>query len=96
MSDNFQLLKSDDDILLFEKDTFTVGRFKELCLESIKAKVYSKVEQNRWFVIFSILNAGFIVDKKVQTGLNSSKWESVSEEIECQLLKPGNSGWQKG
>ena len=36
MSDNFQLLKSDDDILLFEKDTFTVGRFKELSCGAIR------------------------------------------------------------
>ncbi|GGA33964.1 KGK domain-containing protein [Okeania sp. KiyG1] len=98
MSDNFQLLKNDDDVLLFGKDTFTVCRFKELCLEPIKATIYSPQQNgnNRFLVIFARLNGGFIVDKKVHIGLNSSKWESVSEEIECQLLKPGDSGWQKG
>ena len=99
MGDNFQLLKNDDDVLLFGQHTYIVGIFKKLCLESRKATVYSKVEQNSVvfsFVIFSRLNSGFIVDKKVQIGLNSSKWESVSAGIECQLLKPGDSGWQKG
>ncbi len=33
---------------------------------------------------------------KVDIGLNTSKWESVTEEIECQLLRLGNSSWQKG
>lgn len=41
MSDNFELLKNDDDVLLFDKDTFKhtfiVGRFKELYLEQIRA-----------------------------------------------------------
>ncbi|MDJ0518735.1 MAG: KGK domain-containing protein [Trichodesmium sp. MO_231.B1] len=99
MSDNFQLLKSDDDVLLFEqhgfKHTFIVGRFKELYLEQIRAKIYSKPD-NRVFVIFSRLNGSCMIDQKVPIGLNSSKWESVSEERECQLLKLGNSGWQKG
>ncbi|NEO52761.1 MAG: hypothetical protein F6K54_06520 [Okeania sp. SIO3B5] len=101
MSDNFQLLKSDDDVLLFEKDTFKhtflVGRFKELYLEQIRAKIYSNTNnRHREFVIFSKLNGRFLIDQKVHIGLNSSKWESVTEEIECQLLKLGDSGWQKG
>ena len=99
MSDNFQLLKSDDDVLLFEqhgfKHTFIVGRFKELYLEQIRAKIYSKPD-NRVFVIFSRLNGSCMIDQKVPIGLNSSKWESVSEERECQLLKLGDSSWQKG
>lgn len=44
MSDNFQLLKSDDDVLLFEqhgfKHTYIVVRFKELYLQQIKDKIY--------------------------------------------------------
>ncbi len=99
MSDNFQLLKNDNDVLLFGQHTYIVGRFKELCLESRKATVYSPADQhsqNRVLVIFARLNGGFIVDKKVHIGLNSSKWESVTEEIECQLLRLGNSSWQKG
>lgn len=54
MSDNFQLLKSDDDVLLFDKNTFLVGRFKELYLEQIRAKIYSNTNNHhREFVIFS-------------------------------------------
>lgn len=37
-----------------------------------------------------------MIEQKVHIGFNSSKWESVTEEIECQLLKLGDSGWQKG
>ncbi|MDY7005230.1 MAG: KGK domain-containing protein [Cyanobacteriota bacterium] len=102
MSDNFQLLKNDDDVLLFDKNkfkhTFIVGRFKELYLEKLKDRIYSRKGNNRdrVLVIFSLLNGGFRVEQKVDIGLNSSKWESVTEEIECQLLRLGDSGWQKG
>ncbi|NEP87507.1 MAG: hypothetical protein F6K18_12100 [Okeania sp. SIO2C2] len=102
MIDNFQLLKSDDDVLLFEegkfKHTFIVGIFKELYLEKLKDRIYSRKGNNRdrVLVIFSLLNGGFRVEQKVDIGLNSSKWESVTEEIECQLLRLGDSSWQKG
>ncbi|NEN93553.1 MAG: hypothetical protein F6K48_33630 [Okeania sp. SIO3H1] len=98
MSDNFQLLKNDDDVLLFEKNTFIVGRFKELYLEQLKDRIYSRKGNNRdrVLVIFSLLNGGFRVEHQVDIGLNSSKWESVTEEIECQLLRLGDSSWQKG
>ncbi len=102
MSDNFELLKSDDDVLLLEKngfkDTYIVGRFKELYLEQLKNRIYSRKGNNRdqQLVIFSRLNGGFRVEVKVDIGLNTSKWESVTEEIECQLLRLGNSSWQKG
>ncbi|MEM1171264.1 MAG: KGK domain-containing protein [Cyanobacteria bacterium P01_H01_bin.35] len=42
------------------------------------------------------LNGGLRVEDKVGRKFNSSKWESVTEEIEYQLLKLGDSGWQKG
>ena len=81
------------------KHTFIVGRFKELYLEQIKAKINYKTgyarSQNE-FVIFSKLNGSFLMEQKVPIGFNSSKWESVTEEIECQLLKLGDGGWQKG
>ncbi|NET40886.1 hypothetical protein [Okeania sp. SIO2B3] len=83
MSDNFQLLKNDDDVLLFEKDTFTVGRFKELCSEQLRSKI--SLKQNKSMVIFDQLNRGFYLENKVFINLNSSKWKSVSEEIECKL-----------
>ncbi len=51
MSDNFELLKSDDDVLLLEKngfkDTYIVGRFKELYLEQLKNRIYSRKGNNR-------------------------------------------------
>ena len=50
MGDNFELLNSDDDILLFEKHTFIVGRFKELCFEEIKRRIY--LHENKSMVIF--------------------------------------------
>ncbi|NEP77215.1 MAG: hypothetical protein F6K39_02935 [Okeania sp. SIO3B3] len=94
MSDNFELLKSDNYILLFEKDTFTVGRFQELCSEQFRSKI--SLTQNKSMVIFDQLNRGFYLENKVFINLNSSKWESVSEEIECKLLKIGDSDWCKG
>ncbi|MGK7923113.1 MAG: KGK domain-containing protein [Trichodesmium sp.] len=94
MSDNFELLKSDDDVLLFEKDTFTVERFKELCAEQLRRKIY--LNQNKSMVIFEHLDRGLYLENKVFINLNSSKWESMSEEIECKLLKIGDSGWRKG
>ncbi|MGD1713996.1 KGK domain-containing protein [Dapis sp. BLCC M172] len=94
MSDNFQLLKSDDDILLFDQHTFIVGRFRELCFEEVKRKIY--LAQSKSMVIFDQLNGWLRIDTPVYLKLNSSKWESVTEEIECKLLKIGDSGWRKG
>ncbi len=77
MSDNFQLLKSDDDVLLFEQHTFIVGRFRELCFEEVKIKIY--LAQSKSMVIFDQLNGWLRIDNPVYLKLNSSKWESVTE-----------------
>ena len=39
MNPKFTPLDCDDDVILLERDTFTVGRFKELSNHEIKSKV---------------------------------------------------------
>jgi hypothetical protein len=79
----FQLLEGDDDILLFGKDTFTVGRFRELLTGDFAQKNGQTINT------ISHLNAG-----TVHVRLLESKWNSTL--LDCQFLKIGSKGWEKG
>ncbi|MFM6190155.1 MAG: hypothetical protein ACKPEN_12200 [Planktothrix sp.] len=57
MSDNFYPLTGDDDLLLVDKDTFTVARFKEFAMDYL-SRYYNRSDNNRYqtFTIFNSLN----------------------------------------
>ncbi|MEB3277803.1 MAG: KGK domain-containing protein [Lyngbya sp.] len=95
-NDGFQPLTCDEDVLLFGKDTFTVGKFRRLVLEIIKGKVYDYESTRKTYTILSEINTGFRVDSKVGFGLLNSRWRFCTQEVECQLLGVGYSGWKKG
>ena len=92
----FKPLDCDDDVLLFDKETFTVGIFKELLKEDFKSK----------FNIAVLLNAHrshtqIIKDtlKNMSVGKGSFQladicWKSTNQD--CQILRIGSKGWQKG
>ncbi|MGB3188866.1 MAG: KGK domain-containing protein [Limnoraphis sp.] len=94
-NDGFQPLTCDEDVLLFGKNTFTVGKFRGLVLEIIKAKIYGSSSQD-YFAMLNQINTGFRVDSKVGFGLLNSRWRFCTQEVECQLLGVGYSGWKKG
>ncbi|MEB3341671.1 KGK domain-containing protein [Okeania sp.] len=94
MSNNFELLNSNDDILLFDQHTFIVGRFRELCFEEVRRRIY--LTQDKSMVIFNQLDRWLNISNGLSMYFNSRKWESMTEEIECKFLKIGDSCWRQG
>ncbi|VXD21132.1 conserved hypothetical protein [Planktothrix serta PCC 8927] len=101
MTDNFYPLTCDDDLLLIDKDTFTVARFKEFVMDSLKDKIYndrSFSSDPRFKILFNTLNNyNYIIDNKVKLQLTQSSWSNVSESVECKLLSlSSGKGWISG
>ncbi|EGK88672.1 KGK family protein [Microcoleus vaginatus PCC 9802] len=95
---SYEILDGDDDVLLLGKATFTVGRFKELVarkfdyiLFSIEAaeKEYRKKSIYYWMESLSINE-----ETTIQVG--EINWSSPQKGIDCQILRIGAKGWQKG
>lgn len=92
MNNKFIALNSNDDVLLFSQQTFLVGNF----IAKIKSEFYQKFTQNtgsglpptRIFSNCSIDPASFKLD--------TIKWESAKEGINCKLLMIGSKGWKQG
>jgi hypothetical protein len=78
-------------MLMFEKHTFTVELFKEYLLSSPN---YSKLQNSAHF--FGWLHSQFSIENKVSLKINQSSVNTVSEEIDCQLLKLGAASWKTG
>ncbi len=101
MTDNFYPLTCDDDLLLIDKDTFTVARFKEFVMYSLKDKIYndrSFSSDPRFKILFNTLNNyNYIIDDKVTIKLTQSCWSNVSEFVECKLFRlTSGKGWISG
>lgn len=80
----FTFLECDEDVLLFGKDTFTVGRFKELIKQDYESK-------NKNFILTQSNN---IPVGTASFQLLDTKWNSINKD--CQILRIGSKGWQKG
>lgn len=93
---------SDNDILLFGKDTFTVERFKEFLLEILRQKSYingyKSLHQSQYFEVCLLapVNSEYNIEDKVTLTSSQSSLTTVSEEIECKLLKLGATSWKDG
>lgn len=97
MNKKYDILDGEDDVLLLDKATFTVRRFKELVAK-------------KFYILLSIKSAGngpinnSIYDRMQSLSLNEEttihagdiNWSSPQEGIDCQILKIGAKGWQKG
>lgn len=93
MKNTFSPLEGDDDVLLLDRDTFTVRRFKELLEREIDTKLKTtRNEQGSplFDINFCILSIG----SEVKILLNDIQW--CNSPRDCQLLKVGSQGWQKG
>lgn len=80
----FEPLDCNDDVLLFDKDTFTIGRFKELVRQDYEYK-------NKNFILSQSTN---ISVGTASFQLLDTKWNSINKD--CQILRIGSKGWQKG
>ena len=112
MTNTYQPLECNTDILMIGKDTFTVERFKELVVEKVR-KSFSRssitVRKGKNTMqpipdvsLFDALwNMNYfgvrIVDNSsVALSLKNIELISPPEGIECKILKLGNSEWQTG
>ncbi|HCF29146.1 MAG TPA: KGK family protein [Cyanobacteria bacterium UBA11049] len=95
MNSKFTPLNCDDDVILLERDTFTVGRFKELSNHEIRNKLNYSINEgsnNRYsnsaLVFSSCISLG---EQKIS--FTEIQFNSIKD---CQILKIGSKGWQKG
>ncbi|MEG3931744.1 MULTISPECIES: KGK domain-containing protein [unclassified Microcoleus] len=96
MNAKFKNLDGETDILLIHKDTFTVNRFKELMSNKLAERLNKRHDGSRkgnpiFFDLFFDFSMG-----GVNVSVFESKWIFPSQGIDCQLLKIGSQGWQKG
>ncbi len=104
MGDRFELLDCDTDILMIDKDTFTVARLKELLVDKMRKKFNYLEEEKRNKEIFyhkSLFSQLSLPDISIIEGhLSFSLIDIVlifpPEGREAQLLKLGSSGWKIG
>ena len=96
MTNTFQILEGDTDILMIGKDTFTIQRFKELVVEKTR---YSLIHKNGTIPNISSLlwgNTINIIENSVLFDLKSIELIFPPEGRECKILKLGSSEWQTG
>lgn len=82
------ILDCDDDVVLFEKDTFKVSRFKELMINQVRK--ITDIRQNK--------NCVHRLLKRIPLGeeyfnMDYIKFESIKD---CKILQVNGKGWQKG
>lgn len=90
---NTLLPLEEDDVLLLNQDTFTVRRFKELVRRVIATRLGS-ITNDRGSPIFTREFCTLSIGDDVKLLLNDIQW--CNSPIDCQLLKIGSQGWQKG
>jgi hypothetical protein len=90
----FQALDCDDDVLLFNKDTFTVSRLKELVREDFykKFNLYVTLDNKSLSSMrdtFTNLSLG-----AVKCNLDELNYNTIIQDF--QILRIGSKGWQQG
>ncbi|MEK0195594.1 KGK domain-containing protein [Microcoleus anatoxicus] len=94
----YETLDGDDDVLLFNKATFTVRRFKELALSKFQ-KILNKAcvaESNQHEKSIIQWMTELQIDEETIIYGGNINWNTPQEGIDCQILKIGSKGWQKG
>lgn len=95
MNPKFTPLDCDDDVVLLATDTFKVSRLKELCLQNIRQNLHKytydyQTKTPSKHTIDTLLS-GIYVGESIS--FSEIQFNSVKD---CQLLKIGGKGWQKG
>jgi KGK domain len=92
----YETIDGEDDVLLLGQATFTVRRFKELVSQQFNHIFGIYVEdKSRRDSISSRMRELWINEETKVHGQNIN-WNSREEGIDCQILKIGSKGWQKG
>ena len=82
----------DTDILMLGKDTFIIERLKELLTQKI-TEIFNSPSQNNITIAHKLRHVPI---GEIKFNAENSKWIFPTEGQECQLLKIGYQGWQKG
>ncbi|BAY66508.1 hypothetical protein NIES22_66470 [Calothrix brevissima NIES-22] len=93
MNNTFQLLENDTDVLLFDKDTYTVTRLKELIRDDFAQKLQAQFN-NMNSTVANLFQSVSI--KEAVFKIEDITWKSDNEGISCQLLRVASRGWQPG
>ena len=95
---SYEMLESDDDILLFGTgNTFTVKKVKELITEKCNKtlRLYVDAKEQGTALISGAL--GYLhINTEILINGKDINWSSAETGIDCQFLKIGSKGWQKG
>jgi hypothetical protein len=93
MTESFIKLEQDDDIVMLDKDTFTVSRLKELITENMNVKLSSSnISHLQGFLCESLT----ITDKSIQLKLNEIRLVFPPNGIDGQLLQLKSGQWISG
>ena len=101
---NYEILDGDDAVLLLGQATFTVRRFKELTSSKFSEIMHIDINTNKKWTpqgpapgksIIQWMNELRINEETIIPG-GDINWNSPQEGIDCQILKIGSKGWQKG
>ncbi|MEG4533129.1 KGK domain-containing protein [Microcoleus sp. D2_18a_D3] len=89
----------DDDVLLFDEATFMVRNFKKLTASKfskiLETYVGGSNNQGGKRQIIDCMNELVINEQIIILG-SEINWISPKEGIDCQVLKIGSKGWEKG
>lgn len=96
----YETLDGADDVLLFKhQTTFTVGKFKELVATKFNEKLSLEVQgQSRHSSSIKDCIKDLWISTETSTIISGGdiNWNSHKEGIDCQVLKIGSKGWEKG
>ncbi|MBD2510846.1 hypothetical protein IQ274_16380 [Nostoc sp. LEGE 12447] len=93
MNKTYQLLDFDADVLLFNKDTYIVSRFKELISQNFIEKFNTTLD-NANSTISGSFHKLCINEDSFQS--EDITWQSSSKGINCRVFKVGSTDWQSG
>jgi len=82
----------DDDVLLFGQTTFLVRKFKEL--SGSKLSEIMGIPANGQYIRDWMRELKINPETIISVG--EINWKSPEEGIDCQIIKIGSKGWQKG
>jgi KGK domain. len=90
MTESFIKLEQDNDIVMLDKDTFTVSRLKELMVENIKGRMFPN------YLAPLSSEKLKITDKSIALDLNETRLVFPPNGIDGQLLQLKSGRWILG
>ncbi|MDZ8035999.1 KGK domain-containing protein [Nostoc sp. DedSLP04] len=95
MNNEFTPLTCDEDVILFEKDTFKISRLKELLSTDMNNKVHQQIYNQQTQKADNLVINSFA---KVSIGQERIELSEIQSHFlkNCQILRIGSKGWQKG